>query len=243
MYKGRKVTVIVPAAGSGRRMGGPVNKVYIELLGKPVLRWTLEAFASVPEVDEIIVAVRAGELDLCREAVLNDGGFDKPVRLTEGGEERCDTVLRCLGLAGKDDIVLVHDGARPLVEKETIEAAIEETFKHGCCCVAVPVKDTTKVVRDGVVTETPDRSTLWSAQTPQGFFCGELEEIMKKWRSRGFKGTDEAGFAEKEGKRVFIVDGKYDNIKITTSDDIIIAEAVLMRKNRQEERDVRRNRL
>ncbi len=230
MYKGKKVTIIVPAAGSGRRMGGSVNKVYLEILGRPVLRWTLEAFEEVPAVDEIITAVRADEVELCRDKVVGAGGLSKLSHIIEGGAERYDTVLKCLELADKDSIVLIHDGARPLVERETIEAAVEAAYEHGYCCVAVPAKDTTKIIRDGFAVETPDRSTVWSVQTPQGFVCGEIEEIIKKWLKKGFKGTDEASFAEKEGKKVFIVEGKYANIKITTSDDIAIAEAILMKK-------------
>ena len=233
MYNGKKVTVVVPAAGSGRRMGGDINKIYMEILGKPVLRWTLEAFESVPYVDEIITAVRSDEIELCRKVVLGNEKISKLGHIIEGGAERYDTVLKCLRLTDDESIVLIHDGARPLIEKETIEAAIAGTYEHGFCCTAVPVKDTTKVVRDGVVVETPDRSTLWSVQTPQGFFCREIREIIEKWLNNGFRGTDEASFAEKEGKKVFIVEGKYANIKITTSDDIPIAEAVLMRKNKQ----------
>lgn len=234
MYKNRKVTVIIPAAGSGRRMGGPVNKVFMDLLGKPVLSRTVEAFEGHEGVDEIIIAVRADERDFCLENVIRPGDHPKVSAVIAGGAERYDTVLNCLEAADENSIVLIHDGARPLVDEETISAVIEAVDEHGYCCAAVPVKDTIKIVSNGAVSSTPDRSLLWAAQTPQGFFCGEIKGLIKKSLKEGYFGTDEAGFAEKQGKKVFIVSSKYDNIKITTSEDLIIAEAILMKRKEKQ---------
>lgn len=234
MYKNRKVTVIIPAAGSGRRMGGSVNKVYMDLLGKPVLLRTVEAFEGHDGVDEIIIAVREDERDFCLENIIRLFDHPKVSAVIGGGAERYNTVLNCLNIADENSIVLIHDGARPLIDRETITAVIEAVSDHGCCCAAVPVKDTIKEVKDGFAASTPDRSLLWAAQTPQGFICGEIKALIKKSLKEGYFGTDEAGFAEKQGKKVFIVRSKYDNIKITTSEDMIIAEAILMKRKEEQ---------
>lgn len=235
MYKGRTVSAVIAAAGSGRRMGtGAKNKVYIELDGKTILERTFEAFENNGMVDRIIVAVREEDLDYCRENVLRPDRHPKLAGLIPGGAERCISVYKALGEVGDEDIVLIHDGARPFVEDDTINLCIEGATEHGCCAAGVPVKDTIKVVENGEVTDTPDRSRLYAVHTPQAFIGGEIKSCMKAGIDEGFFGTDEAVFAEKQGKKVFIVASKYDNIKVTTSDDLIIAEAVLAkRKNRE----------
>ncbi|MDO4482211.1 MAG: 2-C-methyl-D-erythritol 4-phosphate cytidylyltransferase [Bacillota bacterium] len=235
MYKGRTVSVVIAAAGSGRRMGtGSKNKVYIEIGGKTILERTFEAFENNAFVDRIFAAVREEDLDFCRENVLRADRHPKLGGLTAGGTERCISVYKALEKTEDEDIVLIHDGARPFVDDETINLCIEGAAEHGCCAAGVPVKDTIKAVDNGVVSETPDRSRLYAVHTPQAFIAEEIKECMKAGIEEGFYGTDEAVFAEKQGKKVFIVASKYDNIKVTTSDDLIIAEAVLAkRKNRE----------
>ena len=233
MYKGKIVNVVIPAAGSGKRMNsGNVNKVYIELLGKTILERTFEAFEKNGYVDNIIVAVRADEADFCKAEVLKKEAHPKLQAVISGGKERYDSVLKGLELLEPDSLALVHDGARPLVGDEAVNRCIEAAFEHGFCAVGVPVKDTIKVVENGVCVETPDRSRLYAIHTPQGFIAGEIRDCIKKSLAEGFAGTDEAVFAEKQGKKVFIVEDTYDNIKVTTSEDLTIAEALLIKKQK-----------
>lgn len=234
MFDHHFITAIIPAAGSGKRMHtGKVSKVYLKLLGKAVLQWTVEAFERNEYVDRIIVAVRPEEVEYCRSEIIPKEKYPKVDTVIPGGQERYDTVLKALRQAGDGDIVLVHDGARPLVDQETINASVMTAVRKGCCIAAVPVKDTIKAVKDGVVRETPDRSSLFAVHTPQAFVCREIRRDMEKGLAEGFFGTDEASFAEKQGKKVFIVASKYDNIKVTTSDDLTIAEALLMKRNQE----------
>lgn len=235
MYKGRTVSVVIAAAGSGRRMGsGSKNKVYIEIGGKTILERTFEAFENNTFVYRIFAAVREEDMDFCRENILRADCHPKLAGLIKGGPERCISVYKALAETGDGDIVLIHDGARPFVEDETINLCIKGALEHGCCAAGVPVKDTIKAVENGVVVDTPERSRLYAVHTPQAFIAGEIKACMKAGIDEGFFGTDEAVFAEKQGKKVFIVASKYDNIKVTTSDDLIIAEAVLAkRKNRE----------
>jgi len=216
---------------------GKVSKVYLKLLGKTILEWTVEAFERNKYVDRIIVAVRPEEVEYCRREIIPKEKYPKVERIIPGGKERYDTVLEALKCAGEEDLVLVHDGARPLADQEIIEQCVETAARKGCCIAAVPVKDTIKIAEDGVVSKTPDRRTLYAVQTPQAFICWEIREDMEKGLKEGFRGTDEASFAEKQGKKVFIVESKYDNIKVTTSDDLIIAEALLMKRMQKQKSD------
>lgn len=214
---------------------GKVSKVYLKLLGKAVLQWTVEAFEKNEYVDRIIVAVRPEEVEYCRREIIPKEKYPKADTIIPGGKERYDTVLEALKCAGDSDLVLVHDGARPLVDQETIDECVRTAARKGCCIAAVPVKDTIKTAEEEVVTATPDRKTLFAVHTPQAFVCREIREAIEKGLKDGFRGTDEASFAEKQGKKVFIVDSKYDNIKVTTSDDLIIAEALLKKREEKQE--------
>ena len=235
MFNGKRVSVVIPAAGSGKRMQtGGKNKVYIELQGKTILERTFEAFENNESVDRIIVAVREDEVELCKKEALIPEKHPKLMDVIPGGAERCHSVYNALEKLDDDDIVLIHDGARPFVENELIDKCIEAADKYGCCAAGVPVKDTIKIVREGVAVETPDRKELFAMHTPQAFFVRDIADYIKNGIETGFLGTDEASFAEKQGKKVFIVESKYDNIKVTTSEDLIIAEAILMKRTDKE---------
>ena len=215
------VSVILPAAGRGKRMQAGVNKVFLRLMGKPILFHTLRAFAAVPEVQEIIVVTGAEEVEPLRRALQGLGLFReaaKSVKVVVGGSERQYSVWNGLKASSEaSDVILVHDAARPLVSRATIEAVI----------AAVPEKNTVKVVKDGVVTATPDRSTLWAVQTPQGFSRSLLMAANEKAESDGFLGTDDASLVERYGARVHVVMDSYQNIKVTTPEDLVVAEAFL----------------
>lgn len=230
MYQNRKIAVIIAAAGSGNRMGSGIPKQYMEILGKPVLTRTVEAFARNDSVDEIYIVVNQEHEAFCRKEYCCGGrpGFEKVKAVIPGGRERQDSVFAALAALPEDvDYVLVHDGARPFVTDEVIEAVVESTVKNGTAVASVPVKDTVKSAEDGIFTETLDRSRLYAIQTPQGFGRELLLSAYRKAFEENFYGTDDAVLVEKTGEKVYLVKGDYNNIKITTKEDFIVGEAIL----------------
>lgn len=225
------VIALIPAAGAGKRMGGDRNKQYLEIGGRPILVHTLEIFERCDSVSEICLIVP--EEDCAYGCEMVDGmKFTKPVKVVPGGKERQDSVRNGLNSIYHCDIVMVHDGVRPFVTEDILNRSIEETIRCGATVVAVPAKDTIKSVDgDMNVIETLERKRLWHVQTPQTFRYEILKDAFKKAYEDGFYGTDEAMLVERLGYKVRVVDGDYRNIKITTPDDMIIAEAIL--KSRQ----------
>lgn len=236
MYNNKKIAVIIAAAGSGNRMGSGIPKQYMEILGKPVLTRTVEAFEKNAAIDGIYLVVNRDFTEFCRGEYFSDRngkGAGKVKQIVAGGAQRQDSVYAALSVIPEDvDFVLVHDGARPFVTDETINAVIEDTVKHGASVAAVPVKDTIKSADDGVFNETLDRSRLYSIQTPQGFCRGLLKQAYEKAFAENFYGTDDAVLVEKMGEKVYLVKGDYHNIKITTKEDIAVGEAILNEETR-----------
>ena len=222
------VTVIFPAAGQGRRMQAGMNKVFLELSGKPILVRTLLKFSASPSVDRLIVVVGADEVSMI-ESVLAKVPKLKPWKVTAGGSERQYSVQNGLGcIEPSSDIVLVHDAARPLVSQETIERVIAEAREHGAAIAAVREKNTVKVVGDDLlVKRTPSRAGLWEVQTPQGFQRDILVEAYQKAMQDDFLGTDDASLVERLGIPVRVVESDYRNIKVTTPEDLLVAGALL----------------
>ena len=225
-------SVIVAAAGSSRRMEGQ-NKLMLPLDGIPVLARTLLALDGSRLIDEIVVAVREEDLlptgDLCRLY-----GVTKPVKIVRGGESRLDSVLAAAMECREDAAFLaVHDGARPLADPELIDRVVALAHRTNAAAPAVPVKDTIKVVRDGKVESTPDRDTLRAIQTPQAFDAPVLRAALQAAAEAGAAVTDDCAAVERLGKEVYILDGSYENIKITTPEDIALAEAILQRREEQ----------
>ena len=224
-----KVTALILAAGSGSRMGDGVKKQYRLLLGEPLIVHTLRAFARMAAVDDILLAVPQGEEDDCRNLVagLEFSGL-KRIRIVTGGERRCDSVLNGLREA-QGDIVLIHDGARPFADEKMINAIISDVKSYGSGVAAVPVKDTIRVCdADGFGVTTPDRSTLMSMQTPQAF---RLEEIRRAYEAvladESVALTDDAQvYMLYTGKPVKLTYGSYENIKITTPEDMLLAQEI-----------------
>ncbi len=224
------VTAIVLAAGSGSRMNQKKEKQFLLLDGKPVLYYSLRTFeASI--VDEIILVTKEKDIDYCRQEIVEKYGFTKVRRIVSGGKERYDSVQRGLKAADKrNNIIMIHDAARPFVTNRMILDSISAARRYKACTVAVPVKDTIKVVDEyefGV--ETPDRSTLYIIQTPQTFDRGLLREAYERLRISGDKDiTDDTMIVERYlDQRVKMVEGSYKNIKITTPEDMPVAEALL----------------
>lgn len=228
-----KVVAIIVAAGSGKRFGG--RKQHSLLNGESVLERTLGAFQTHPEIEEILPVLEDPEAWRVKAA-----RFSKISGLVKGGRERQDSVaagflsIRDLNIEGLNDpaqsghdIILVHDGARPLVDGRLISRVIEGTRMYGAVCPGIPVEDTIKKVREGRILHTEDRTCLVRIQTPQGFRAGILKKALDRFSEDGFYGTDEASLVERLGLPVHIVAGDRRNIKITTQIDLKIAEALL----------------
>ena len=233
-YGGVKVvTAIFPAAGKGKRMQAGMNKVLVELEGMPILVRTLARFSRCQAVDRLVVVVAAHEVDFVTDMLTGaDREFGlKPWQVTAGGSERQYSVwngIQAVQGAADDDIVLVHDAARPLVSEKTILETIRVAEAKGAAIAAVPAKNTIKLCNAaGEVVETPERSRLWEVQTPQGFRRDILVKANQQAVAEGFLGTEDASLVERLGQKVHIVESDYRNIKLTTPEDMVIAKAFL----------------
>ena len=233
-----RVFVILPAAGLGTRMSAGQSstlapKQFLELGGVPILIHTLRAFAAVPQIAEIYVAVRANEVERL-SAQVREHGFAGKVRMVEGGDHRQESVANALNAidCSPDDIVLVHDAVRPLIDAATIERTIRAVEKHDAAIVGLPAVDTIKQVErtaDGaIITSTIPREYIVQAQTPQGFRCGLLKRAFAEAAADEFIGTDEASLVERAGAQVTVVQGSAANFKITQPGDLELAEFYLL---------------
>lgn len=222
---------VIPAAGMGKRMGAAINKQYLLLAGMPILAHTLAVFQRCDLITGMILVTPQDEIPFCHREVVERYAFSKVLAVVPGGAERQHSVMNGLqalqGLAQNDDVVLIHDGVRPFITPTLIEQCIRIAGGETGALVAVPAKDTIKVVQDGLVIDTPDRATLWQAQTPQGFRFGQIMTAYRKAGQTGFLGTDDCSLVERDGGSIRIVAGSYRNIKITTPEDLILAEAFL----------------
>lgn len=234
-----KTTAIVLAAGSGKRMHSDVKKQYLEVKGRPLIYYALKAFED-SFVSEIVLVVSPGDVDYVRKEIAEKYHFQKIRAIVEGGKERYDSVR--LGLHAADEnteYVMIHDGARPFVTEEIMHRALDAAVQYKACVVGMPVKDTIKIAdKDGFADQTPDRSLLWLIQTPQTFayslirqLYDELEEKKADIAAKGINITDDAMVVETfSDVKVKLVEGDYENIKITTPEDIQSAEAILGRR-------------
>lgn len=223
----RKVSAILVAAGKGKRMGANINKQYIQLKGKPIVAHTLSVFEKSAMIDEVILVVGKEEVAYCRKHILEEYRFKKVTTIVPGGEERRDSVYQGLrAITAQPDLVVVHDGARPFVTEAMLQESLEEASKIGAAILGVPVKDTIKVVdENGQVVSTPSRESLWAVQTPQVFRFQLLLEAHNHGELKEM--TDDAMLVEALGHPVKVIRGSYENIKITTPDDLLLAEEIL----------------
>lgn len=227
-------TMIVPAAGSSSRMGGE-DKLFAPLCGAPVLMRTLAAIDQASLVDEILVAAPAEKMEeiasLCART-----GIRKPLRVVKGGATRTESVLAAvLECHPKTRFVAVHDGARPLVRPQDIDALIRLGYQTNAVAPAVPVSDTIKVADEtGLVCSTPDRRTLYAVQTPQVFQIDLLKAALQAAMQRGDTPTDDCAAVESLGKQVYLTPGDRSNIKITVPEDLAVAEALLRRREAEQ---------
>lgn len=223
------VTAIILAAGLGSRMCLGYNKV-LHVMDKPILSYSLEAFERSSCISDVVLVV--AERDRSEiDSMLKQGEFSKVKRIVSGGETRQDSSRIGVSTAESADIVAVHDGARPFVSQKTIDACLKSAKRYGSGVVAVPAKDTMKrATADGIVEETIDRSTLWIVQTPQVFRYDILRKAHEKACRDGFVGTDEASLVERLGSEVRLVEGEYENIKVTTPEDLSLAQIILEKR-------------
>ncbi|MGO9340797.1 MAG: 2-C-methyl-D-erythritol 4-phosphate cytidylyltransferase [Terracidiphilus sp.] len=230
-----QVFVILPAAGLGTRMAGPQPKQFLSLNGLPILIHSLRAFAAVERVTTIYVAVRTTEIERV-EAQIAEYGLAARVRVVEGGDNRQESVSHALAAlaAEQDDIVLVHDAVRPLIDTATIDRTIDAVIEFGAAIVGLPAVDTIKQVErtahGALVTSTIPREFVVLAQTPQGFRFGLLQNAFAEATTDGFVGTDEASVVERAGLPVAVVHGSQVNLKITQPGDLELAEFYLSQR-------------
>lgn len=223
------VYAVVVAAGRSTRMGTGVDKQLLSLAGRPVLWYTLRVFEEAAVVTGYVLVVPAGRENYFNRLVLDEWRFGKLAAAVAGGDQRQESVWRGLSAVPPDTpVVLVHDGARPLVSVTEVTAVAKEAGRWGAATLAVPVKDTVKEAdQRGFVVRTPPREALWLTQTPQGFTYALLMQAHREGREKGFSATDDAALVEALGHPVRLVHGSYRNIKITTPGDLAVAEVLL----------------
>ena len=222
----KKIVAIVPSAGRGVRLHKRLDKPFVKIKSKPILAYTLEALQGSAYIDEIILVVSRKSIKRA-EDLVKKYRIKKVKCIVPGGKERGLSVLNGLKRIDKDvDLVLIHDGARPFLDKNLIRSAIKNADRFGAACVAVPVKPTVKLAQKGSFKLTLNRKVLWEAQTPQVF---KRDIIIRAYRNRKLaeKATDDSSLVEKMNQRVAIVKGNYRNIKITTKEDLLFAKQLL----------------
>lgn len=238
--RGKHCTAIVLAAGQGRRMGGNVSKQYLELAGKPIIYYTLEAFQNSPLIDSIVLVTGPEQMAWCKEELVHKYNLTKVDTITTGGSERYISVWNGLQVieddmtqADREGIVFIHDGVRPFIDEGILSRTMEAAYLYGACVAAMPVKETIKIAdENGFVESTPARNRVWGIQTPQVFdfrlAYGAYQAAMESGRTDM---TDDAMIVESfTDVKVKLVEGSYENIKITTPEDLEIAETFLKRR-------------
>lgn len=217
---------VILGAGSGTRMKSEKNKMLLDICGKTVIERSVENFLNLSDVDEIIVTVREQDVDEFSKLLT-----DERISFVIGGNTRQQSVKNAIETIDDAELVIIHDGARPLVLEEDIDSAIKAAYEFGSAALAVPVKDTVKVVdKNGFVISTPDRSTLFAVQTPQIFKFDLYKSALEKATADGREFTDDCQLLEYAEQKVKMVVGSYENIKITTPEDIAVAEGILSKR-------------
>jgi 2-C-methyl-D-erythritol 4-phosphate cytidylyltransferase len=229
-----KLAALILAGGSGTRLGSDTPKQHLEILGKSVVCRTLLAFEECPYVDEIVVAARQDDIPLYKE-LIKKNSLTKIKAVTVGGEDRQESAFKAF-LKISDDVkfVAIHDAARCLITPEQITRVAVEAFSCGAAIAACKAKDTVKIVDTYKIKETPDRETVWQAQTPQIIKADVYRACIYTAMEDGYKGTDDASLCERHGFEVRVVDTGYENIKITTPIDLVIAEAIIKQRESED---------
>lgn len=222
-----KIAAIIASAGQSRRMGGKINKQFIEINGLPLLAHTLKAFQNSPQIDQIIIAIESNNIDLCQNEIVNKFNISKVLKIVPGGKERQDSIYNAIKELPDDiEYVLIHDGARPMVTQEIIHRVIEEVKINKAVITAVPVKDTIKEIKNDIIVSTLNRANLVSVQTPQAFEINIIKRAYDEAYKNNFLGTDDAMLVERLGIPIRVVMGSYSNIKVTTPEDMEIVRKI-----------------
>ncbi len=226
------IGVVIPAAGQGKRMKSNIKKQFMELLGRPVLAHTLSVFINNTKIDQIIIVVNVDEIDYCKKNIINKFS-DSRVKIIAGGESRRESVFAGLkALSPVIDYVIIHDGARPLLTQDLLNKVIKSLKIHSAITVGTSLKDTVKRIdKQQIVQDTPERSSLMAIQTPQAFLYDIIMEAHQNVPKEQ-PVTDDASLLEYIGKEIKIIEGSYENIKITTPLDLVIAENILRQRKR-----------
>jgi 2-C-methyl-D-erythritol 4-phosphate cytidylyltransferase / 2-C-methyl-D-erythritol 2,4-cyclodiphosphate synthase len=220
---------IVLAAGTGKRMGTQTPKQFLELAGRPVLAWTLDAFEHAASIDTVILVVPRDLIAVCRDRFLSG----KVIGVVEGGSERQDSVAcGLLAVPESVEVIAIHDGARAFVRPDEIDAVVRMAAVHGAAVLGTPVTDTVKRVQDDRVLETLDRSVLRSVQTPQAFHAELIRRAHRDAAAGGYRGTDDTSLVERLGEPVIVLPGRTDNVKITTPEDLELGMNILAKRGR-----------
>ncbi|MCG8482297.1 MAG: 2-C-methyl-D-erythritol 4-phosphate cytidylyltransferase [Clostridia bacterium] len=227
-------TAIILAAGKGTRMKRDMNKQYLMLKDKPIMAQTIDVFEKCLLIDEIILVINENERGFCQRIILEKYKFKKIAKVIGGGDERQRSVYNGLSAINKDtEIVIIHDGARPLVTSRIIEKCLKGAMAYGAVSAGVPIKETIKIMtKDKFVDYTPDREDVWITQTPQAFKTETIRAAHLLAIDQKILGTDDAMLVEHMGVKVKMLEGDYENIKITTPEDLIAAEAILNYKRK-----------
>ena len=213
-----KISAVIVAGGKGKRMRADINKVFLKLCGREMILHTVDAFLKNKRIDEIIVVTNDTEQ---MKRLLGDD-----IKIVEGGGERQQSVYNGL-MVVTGEIVLIHDGARALIAQKEIDAVIDDCIKYGAAALGVPCKDTLKSTEDGFINGTIDRAKTYLIQTPQAFCADTIKELHKRAKEENISVTDDCAIAERYGVKVKITEGSYDNLKLTTPEDMIIAEKII----------------
>lgn len=226
-------SAIIVAAGTGKRMKTKVIKQFMEIQGRPVVVHAIEKFQKSEKIQEIIIVTGINSIEYCQKEIVEKYGLSKVKKIVAGGAERQNSVYNgLLQVNPNTDIVLVHDGVRPFVKIKDIEKTIKEAEKKRACVLGVKVRDTIKMCNyENQIINTPERDRLWAIQTPQTFEYSLLKKAFERANEDHFLGTDDSMLVERLGVQVSVIEGSHDNIKITTIEDMIVAEAIA-NKNR-----------
>src|SRR3972149_9162662 len=224
-----KADAVIVSAGKGLRFMEGKKKQFYFLEGKPILAHTLDKFETCPLIRSILLVVSQEDMDTCLKEVIEKYKFKKVSQIVPGGKRRQESVKNGIDALPKDaDMVVIHDGVRPFVTRAMIEDSIHSAVRYGAVVLAMPVKDTIKISNpDGTVLKTLDRESLWQIQTPQTFQVNVIKEAYHRATEEGFVGTDDASLVERIGVKVHILPGSYTNIKITTPEDLLLANLIL----------------
>lgn len=221
------ISAIILAGGKGKRMSSKISKQYIELKGKPILYYTLTKFINCKEVDNIILVLPKDEIEFCKKEILEKYSLEVDM-IVEGGKERQDSVFNALMKINDSEIILIHDGARPFTSEKIIKDGIKYAKIYGAAAPGVTPKDTIKVVdENGFSKHTPDRKALFAIQTPQVFKLEVIKECHKKIKEENISVTDDTMVVEHYNNKVYLYNGEYTNIKVTTPEDLILAEKLV----------------